>query len=257
MKPSPQLLHSIELNVRAVAAQLCQEVEVGPFVALLHPSDPALWHNYAVPAAPLDDETGALVALAALQDVFSQHARTIRFEFTAELWPSLPALLLQAGLQPERATPQMICTPQDFRPFATPSVTVRLLSLDDDLAAYRGLTSLGFGRVAAATAAEVSELRRSVEAGWRYAVAEIEGCWAGVGGYLAIDGLTELVAIATHPAFRRRGVAASLTSFLVSDHFSRGGTLAYLFAADAIAQSAYAKVGFELIANRLSYVAND
>lgn len=256
MKASPELLHAIELNVRAVAAQICQETAVGPFVALLHPSDPALWHNYAIPAAPLDDEVAALTALAAVQNVFGQRARTIRFEFTAELWPSLPGLLLQAGLQPERASPQMICAPEDFRPHAAPNVAVRLLAAADSLADYRCLTSLGFGRVAAATEAEVSELRRSVEAGWRYAVAEIEGCWAGVGGYLEIDGLTELVAIATHPAFRRRGVAASLTSFLVSDHFGRGGKLAYLFAADAIAQATYAKVGFELVANRLSYVAN-
>ncbi|HYF61385.1 MAG TPA: GNAT family N-acetyltransferase, partial [Herpetosiphonaceae bacterium] len=219
MKASPELLQAIELNVRAGAAQVCQEIAVGPFVALLHPGDPALWYNYAVPAAPLPDEVAALTALAALQNVFSQRDRTIRFEFTAELWPALPELLLQAGLQPERASPQMICAPEDFRPCAAAGVAVRLLGAADSLADYRSLTSLGFGRLAAATEAEVSVLRREVEAGWRYAVAEIEGVWAGVGGYLAIDGLTELVAIATHPAFRRRGVASSLTSFLVSDHF--------------------------------------
>lgn len=255
MKTSSELLHAIETNTRLIAAQTCSAHAVGPFVALFHPSDPAPWFNYAMPVAPIDDETGTLAALAELQTVFLEQRRRLRFEWTQTLWPGLPGLLQQAGLQPESVSPQMICTPASWRPYAAPDVSVRRLTLADHLSDYRTLTNLGFGRLAAASSAEVDELRQALAAGWLYGLAELEGRWAGVGGFKSLDGLTEIVAVATHPQFRRRGIAATLTSFLVEQHFASAGRLAFLFAADAGAQAAYAKVGFHTCAMRLSYIA--
>jgi ribosomal protein S18 acetylase RimI-like enzyme len=255
MNISSELLHAIETNTRLIAAQTCTAQAVGPFVALFHPSDPAPWFNYAMPVAPLDDEPLTLAALAELQAVFQQHRRRLRFEWTQSLWPSLPGLLQQAGLLPESISPQMICTPASWRHHAAPNVGVRLLTLADPLKDYRTLTNRGFGRVAEASPDEVAELRQALEAGWVYGLAELEGRWAGVGGFMPLDGLTEIVAVATHPQLRRRGVAATLTSFLAAQHFANAGTAAFLFAADAGAQAAYARVGFHTCAMRLSYIA--
>ena len=255
--PNRELLHAIERTVRAAARQTCEEIVVEPFVALLNPVDDAPWFNYAVPIAPLADETTTLTALADLQAVFRQHKRTLRFEFTAELWPSLGALLERVELRHESANAQMICTPTTFTPFVTPDVAVRLLALDDDLRAYRTLTSRGFGYDDPASEADASALSIALQQNWRYAVAEINGEWVGVGGYLLMADATELVAIATHPAWRRRGVAASVTSFLVADYWRNGGTLAFLSAADVAAQAVYTKIGFEQVATRFSYIAAD
>ena len=250
-----ELLQAIERTVRATARQTCHEIAVGPFVALLNPVDDAPWFNYAVPIALLDDETTTLTALAVLQDVFRQHQRTLRFEFTAELWPHLSALLERVNLHHESANAQMICTPTTFTPFVAPDVAVRLLALADDLRAYRTLTNRSFGYDHPASEADVDALSSALQQNWRYAVAEINGEWVGVGGYLLMTDATELVAIATHPAWRRRGVAASLTSFLVADYWRNGGTLAFLSAADVAAQAVYIKIGFEHVATRLSYIA--
>ncbi len=255
MNTSAELLHAIETNTRLIAAQTCSAHAVGPFVALFHPSDPAPWFNYAMPIAPLDDVDGTLAALAELQTVFDQQRRRLRFEWTQVLWPTLPGLLQQIGLLPESVSPQMICTPASWRPFAAPGVGVRLLAPADRLSDYKILTNLGFGRIAEASPDEVAELRHALATGWLYGLAELDGRWAGVGGFKALDGLTEIVGVATHPQLRRRGVAATLTSFLAAQHFAQAGTLAFLFAADTRAQAAYAKVGFRTCAMRLSYVA--
>jgi predicted GNAT family acetyltransferase len=55
--------------------------------------------------------------------------------------------------------------------------------------------------------------------------------------------------------WRRRGVAATLSSCLVQDHFARGGTLVWLSAGDAIAQAAYERIGFRLLPTpQLNYI---
>lgn len=254
---SSVLLQAIEANTLAVAAQTCRPIVVGPFVALLHPTDPAPWFNYAMPVEPLDAEPLVLAYLAELQTVFGDHQRTLRFEWTQALWPTLPRLLKHVGLFPESASPQMVCTRASWQPYTARAVTVRLLTTADDVYAYRQLTTLGFGRSPeAVTPAEVAELRQALDNGWQYGLAELDGHWAGVGGFKALDGLTEIVAVATHPALRRRGVAATLTSFLVQTHFAQVGEVVFLFAADAAAQAVYARVGFQTCAVRLSYVAS-
>ena len=59
--------------------------------------------------------------------------------------------------------------------------------------------------------------------------------------------------MATLPEARRRGVAATLTSFMLRDRFGRGDTLAWLTAAGEAAQALYQKLGFRLVGARLYY----
>ncbi len=87
------------------------------------------------------------------------------------------------------------------------------------------------------------------------AVYRSDGTPAGTGRCLPLgDGLGEITAIVTLAALRRRGVAATLTSFLVRDHFNAGGTLAWLNAADARAQAVYHRVGFRDLDTLLNYM---
>jgi len=66
--------------------------------------------------------------------------------------------------------------------------------------------------------------------------------------------VAELAGVATSPALRRRGVAATLTSFLTDQLFAAGGTLAWLSAGDAAAQAVYERVGFAVVDTRLNYI---
>lgn len=63
-----------------------------------------------------------------------------------------------------------------------------------------------------------------------------------------------LAGVATLPRWRwrRRGVAATLSSALVGDHVARGGTLVWPSAAAAAAQSVYHRIGFRRTGTHLN-----
>jgi predicted GNAT family acetyltransferase len=54
--------------------------------------------------------------------------------------------------------------------------------------------------------------------------------------------------VATLPAFRRRGIAAALTSELVRDAFERGAEVVFLSAGDVSIARVYERAGFRRIA---------
>jgi ribosomal protein S18 acetylase RimI-like enzyme len=235
-------------------------VDVGPFRALLDPGTDLIWLNYAVPVAPLDSLDEAAAALLELERVFAAHRRTLRFEFNALPWPALPAALERCGLRLQAQHPLMVCTPATFTPVAAPEVTAWLLdaeSPDPELSAASAIQRLSFGGEERATSdEEVAELRGTLRAGlYVYGLAIHEMTLAGVASLSPIGDVAELAGVATHPAARRRGVAATLSSLLVRSHFAQGGALVWLSAGDAIAQATYAKLGFQLIDTRVNYLA--
>ncbi len=75
---------------------------------------------------------------------------------------------------------------------------------------------------------------------------------AGVGTTLGAD-LIELQGVTTRAEFRRRGVAASLSSALVAAHFAHGGRAVWLSAEEDAARDCYTKIGFRTVGSRLNY----
>jgi predicted GNAT family acetyltransferase len=55
---------------------------------------------------------------------------------------------------------------------------------------------------------------------------------------------------------RRRGVAATVTSFVVGQYLAQGGTLAWLSAANETARRVYARLGFQAIGTQVAYQAS-
>jgi ribosomal protein S18 acetylase RimI-like enzyme len=254
-----ELSRLCEQNANAVSAQNRVVIDCGPFRALLDPTTDMIWINYAVPIGPIDDAQATTAALADLRQIFAQHQRRPRFEFNALPWPTLPRLLQSAGFQLQERHPLMICTPDSLRRFAAPGVAVRFLAADESaatLAATMALQSESFGGSSELPATgEVERLRSQLRAGTLcYALATLDGVPAGAGSTAPIDGVAEVAGVATSPAQRRRGVAATLTSFLAEQLFAAGGTLAWLSAGDSGAQAAYERVGFAVLDTRLNYI---
>jgi predicted GNAT family acetyltransferase len=218
-----------------------------------------IWINYAVPVGPIDDAQATVAALEDLRRAFAQHQRRPRFEFNALPWPALPRLLEHTGFQLQERHPLMTCTADSLRRFAAPGVAVRFLKADDPaatLAAAMALQSESFGGPSELPPAdEVERLRHQLRTGKLcYALATLDGVPAGAGSTAPIGGVAEVAGVATRPALRRRGVAATLTSFLAEQLFADGGALAWLSAGDAAAQSVYERVGFAVIDTRLNYI---
>jgi ribosomal protein S18 acetylase RimI-like enzyme len=254
-----ELSRICEQNANVVSAQNRELIDCGPFRALLDPSTDMIWVNYAVPTGPIDDAQATTAALADLRRAFAQHKRTPRFEFNALPWPMLPSILEGAGFQLQERHPLMVCTPSTFRHVAAPNVAVRFLKADDPsptLAVAMALQSESFGGPAELPPAdEIHRLRDQLRAGTLcYAFATLDGMPAGAGSTAPITGVAEVAGIATTPALRRRGVAATLTSFLAGQLFAAGGTLAWLSAGDAAAQAVYERVGFAVVDTRLNYL---
>lgn len=255
-----QLLGRIEEASRKLAAKNRQVIAVGSFWALIDPVSEFTWLNYAVPVEPLGTKEMVAEAIVELREVFEGCDRTLRFEFTESLCPTLPEILEQAGLNLEARHPMLVCDPADFQPHEACGVEVQLVDADDPnillcYLAVRNRSFYGLAADEAPTAEEIIELCEEIQNGAsRCALAYFNGIPAGVGVTMPMMGVCELAGVATLPEHRRLGVAKSLCSFLIKDHFETGGDLVWLAAGNAIAKSTYESIGFRCVDSRLNYI---
>jgi predicted GNAT family acetyltransferase len=100
-----------------------------------------------------------------------------------------------------------------------------------------------------------ADVRRATETGNAWlALARWDGAPAGTGRCVrSREGLGELTAIVTRADLRRRGIAATTTSVLVSEYFGAGDALAWLSAANPAAASVYQRIGFRSLGHLVNY----
>lgn len=256
-----QLLRRIEeINVK-VGAKNRDVIAVGAFQALIDRESELTWLNYAVPVEHLGRSSEEEEVIVELREVFRERDRTLRFEFIQSLYPTLPEILEQAGLNLEARHPMLLCTPADFQPNHALGVEVQLLDASEETntSSYLSVRNQCFYEDLAAdeppTFKEIAELSEQIQAGQsRCALAYLNGIPAGVGVTMPMMGVCELAGVATLPALRRQGVAKALCSFLIKDHFEGGGDLVWLSAGNAIAQATYESIGFRVVGSRLNYI---
>jgi len=80
------------------------------------------------------------------------------------------------------------------------------------------------------------------------AAASVDGAVVAVGWHNPLGDATELVGIATLPAFRRRGLGLAVTELLVRDARERGIGTVFLSAGDDEVARVYARAGARRIA---------
>lgn len=250
-------IEELQNYLRRTAARSKRVIECLPFHLYLHPTDDFRFFNYAIPDAPVSNVDPSV--LTALRQVFDAHYRELRFEFLREYSPELPAALDALGVPLESENPLLVCTAASWRGVQVPDGLAidRLTpgSADDDLAASIETVSRGFGDVGRdATPEKVADLRRRIGLGNASYLARIDGHPVAVGTYTPpLDGLTELVGIATLPEYRRRGIAGAITARMAQDAFAEGVTTAFLTAADDDASRVYQRAGFWRIGTGLAY----
>lgn len=207
-----------------------EHVAVGPFDAWLGDQPGA---NYAAPRLPLPNDGVVRRALVDLAALFAARGKPLMLELTEPLFPELPRLIGAAGIPVVGREPILICPAADFRPHRSSGVSVRFLQPDDpdaDLAALVGVYNGVFERGSSLEALR-SELARYDNA------------------------VVEITRVGTAAWARRRGVAASLTSFMVEDAIATGHDLAWLTASGPPAQSLYQRLGFRIVGDRIYYEA--
>ena len=100
-------------------------------------------------------------------------------------------------------------------------------------------------RAAARADAIVKFRRNRVRRGLTvWAAAWVDGLPVASSMHQPVGGVTEVVGVATLPAFRRRGLGAAVTALLVEDARARGAETVFLTARNDEIARVYARLGF-------------
>jgi len=257
------LLDCIERYYDTVPRRFARGEESGPLTLFL--GEPGGWVYYARPRLGLVDDGDAVDAV----DVAAALARLRELglpetvEWVQETTPSmLGAVRQEASLTPEELP--LLVLPDDAPlgpPVALPDgLRVRLLGPDeaDAVAAGRAVSEVGFAAAGtdagdpgpAERDARLRPPQRNVmgllaEGAIRVAVAESEaGGVLAIGRTLPIDGVAEVMGVATLPSARRQGLGAAVTAALVADARAMGVDTVFLTASSAAVARVYERVGF-------------
>jgi len=273
------LLRRVDRYLDAAPRTSAEAVDVGALRAFV---TSAPWPYYIRPRPDLDLTAASAVTAEEVRDaagLLERVGRPVAFEWVIELVPSLADVLAAEGYR-VRIHPLLVrelhgSTDDDWghacvdglharRP-QDPDVRGRLLRADDDVAVAMSLrvsdlgfsvrgTAVGEAGTAERDATQVESslvdfvrdrirTRRSVVAVADVAAASV----VATGWHQPIDEETEVVGVATVPAFRRQGAGAAVVRTLLGDAARRGVTLALLSADDDAVARVYERVGFTRI----------
>jgi ribosomal protein S18 acetylase RimI-like enzyme len=228
-------------------------VDTSAFKLLLDPINDFAGMNWATPLKPDPNKT----EISELCEAFQTHGRTPRLEFIAQCWQGLAATLEAAGFWSEgEAQDIMLVTRETFQPFDAEGVQIQFLEPNDTEAlfqTYLETQTQGFGySTSPPTNDQITDWHNQIRQGRRAVLAFLESRAVGVGTMLGLE-LAELQGVTTIPEARRRGIAASVSSALVSAVLDSDAQAVWLSVEEDGARACYAKLGFLVIGARLNY----
>ena len=227
---------------------------VGPFEVELSRNPHGFnWVTIVDPEVTEGDVRGSV---AALRELFARRGLDLEVELNEGALPSAGAWLEAEGFDLVERNPLMACRPDGFVPFTAPDVRLTQLGADSPLADLQAFQAIRWtdGNLGHRVPPPVERLTTELTAPSSvYLLAWIEGEPAGTGVSHSLNGAAEIVGIVTRADRRRRGVAATVSSELVSRHFSSGGDFVFLDAANEPAVRVYERLGFKEFGANLVY----
>lgn len=257
--PSPQILELLSrIEAKTVRASSDGRVtqQIGPFLAVAHPSSELIWLSYAIPLSAQRDGADVAAAVPELRKWFAARNRRLRLEILEPLWPELAPQLMACGLNLQGRMPIMFCAPGQLKPVpAPPGVTLSSVSPSADDAELAAFITLGLRAFAMEPRQpgpqEIAENRDNLARGrYRSAVARLDGAPVAVGSMSVAN--DELVGIAVLPEYRGRGIGAAISYYLVNEHFARGAAFTWLSAGDEPARRVYDRIGFTAVGDQVN-----
>ena len=244
---SEAVLERLHRHLCATASIERERIELASFLVTINRSEPLRFYNYALPlGAPADR-----AAVEQLIAVFREHDRLPRLEWIEEIAPELTAVLAECGFEQELRTPLMACEPSSLvEPPMPAGATVAPLA-DLDLEARDDLTRAAFGEPPRAAGTPARDPRAR---GCGIAVAHVGGELAAAATHSpVIEGVSEIMGVATAARFRRRGLGATVTATASRAAFDAGAELCVLTPGLEAAQRIFAAAGYETIATMLHW----
>jgi GNAT superfamily N-acetyltransferase len=272
------LLERIERYYDAVPRRFARVEECGPFTLFL--GEPGGWVYYARPRLGGIDGIDAVDVATATRRLRDLGLPEV-VEWVGQTTPSLLGAVQAEGSLTVEELPLLVLDGEGSDVAAPRGVRVRLLGPEDGaaVAAGRAVGEVAFASAGTARGAQGARERdrrlrpprdgqtdRALgrvldllgEGAVRMAVAEsdTEGVLA-VGRTLPVDGVTEVMGVATLPSARRRGLGAAVTRALAEDARGLGVGTVFLTASSAAVARVYERVGFRRVATAYSAEGTD
>jgi len=234
--------------------QRANHIRVGPFLVGLSPHTANLGYNYAT---PLVDARPSQSDIAELISVFVAHDRTPRFEAVAGAAPDAEAALIAAGFTMDQRLATLACGIDEAIVLAMPEgIAIQLVSADNDLLDAVDIQNKAYGDPASAGLHDVARLQAMINRGGMVALARDTSTGRPCGAGLVTDpqaGVAEVAAVATHAAYRRRGIASSLASLLTRSAHERAAELVFLDVVGPAEDAVYLRAGYRRSGDRVWY----
>ncbi|MGE5225694.1 MAG: GNAT family N-acetyltransferase [Planctomycetaceae bacterium] len=256
---SEELLRQVDAYLDAVPRTVARAERIGPFTLFVN--EGRGWRYYARPTPEAAAVTSRDV------DVVRARQRALgqpeEFEWIVDLSPSVGPACAATGLGVIEDRPLMVLPRDRFAPApGVDGAEVRFVAADEPaLAPILAVPAVGFGAPgtavgdagAEALASHVDAMPGDVLAFQRERIARghtvvaavwVEGHPVAYAAHQPVDGASEVVGVATLPAYRRRGLGALVTSEIAGDAFARGVQTVLLSAGDEIVARVYERIGF-------------
>jgi N-acetylglutamate synthase-like GNAT family acetyltransferase len=252
------LLARLEQFYDAVPRPGARTEDLGPFTLFISLGD---WSFYARPRLGLVGEIDP-ADVAAMRTRQRELHVPETFEWVVETTPSLAPALRADGLVVEEV-PLLVLREHHAAPVPAGYRLRRIAADEPNLELVLAVAAVAFANGGTATGDAGSEARdrraatdtrdhtrlrqRLAErAAVMYVIEGHEGPVAS-GAHQAVDGVTELVGVATLPVVRRRGLGAAVTSALIDDALEAGIGTIFLSAASEDVAKIYERLGFDRI----------
>ncbi|MFF4367259.1 GNAT family N-acetyltransferase [Streptomyces sp. NPDC001594] len=195
------------------------------------------------------------------------------FEWVAETAPGLRAAVEESGLEVHEYPLMVLVDDASATALDDPQegVSVRMLTPGDEaLAGALAMPHVAFAApgttVGAAGSAELAEVveSRAGDGSVERSTARIRAGLTGIAAALeegdvlssgqrnSVDGVSEVVAVGTLPAARRRGLGLAVTAALIADARAQGSEVVFLSASDDDVARMYGRLGFRRVGTALT-----
>lgn len=243
MPEPPPADRNIQRYLRASIAQGRDTERAGPFLASFSSSTRNPFLNYAIPDDGAEPST---TDVAALIEAYEQRGLRPRLEYLTSCAPAVEESLLAAGFTIEGRLALMLADERPLDALVPPGFELLRPTTADELRDLRLVQHEAYEDPDPVDEAAIERLRRNLEdgAGAVLGLASSDREPAGAGEYTnPIGGVSEITSIAVREPFRRRGIAAAMTSWLLNEARAAGVTTPFLMANEA-EERIYARVGF-------------
>jgi len=234
----------IQEYLRAITSRGRDTERIGPFQATFSPSSTNPFLNYAIPD---DDAEPSAHDVEQLIRAYQGRGLHPRLEYITTCAPRVESPLLAAGFVTEGRLALMTCRSGDERELpAPPGIELVRPQTDEELFDLRTVQHEAYGEPEPPNRGDVEGIAANLRAGGMAVLARVPETQepVGAGEYTpALDGFSELTSVAVRTRFRRRGIAAAMTAWLLHVAFDAGVVVPFLMAEEA-EERIYTRAGF-------------